>query len=245
YQKAVDLGLAPAEYRLASLYEKGRGVEKDLEKARELYTKAAEAGNAKAMHNLAVLYAEGADGAPDFAKAGKWFESAANYGVKDSLFNLGILYARGLGVEKDLVASYKWFAIAADQGDRDAAKKRDDVANMMDQETLAAARLAVETFKLKTPDPVANKVATDPEWAAAGDLSTNASISLGNVVDYEGMVREAQTRLNQLGFETGTPDGQMGPRTRSAIRAFQRSIGMVETGDVDADLIKELESQSI
>ncbi|WP_153771044.1 peptidoglycan-binding protein [Labrenzia sp. CE80] len=245
YQKAADLGLAPAEYRLASLYEKGRGVEKDLEKARQLYTKAAEAGNAKAMHNLAVLYAEGADSAPDFAKAGKWFESAANYGVKDSLFNLGILYARGLGVEKDLVASYKWFAIAADQGDRDAAKKRDDVANMMDQETLAAARLAVETFKLKTPDPVANKVITNPEWAAAGDLSTNASISLGNVVDYEGMVREAQTRLNQLGFETGTPDGQMGPRTRSAIRAFQRSLGKVETGEVDADLIKELESQSI
>ncbi|WP_417685110.1 peptidoglycan-binding protein [Roseibium sp.] len=245
YQKAAEQGLAPAQYRLASLYEKGRGVERDPQLAREWYTKAAEAGNTKAMHNLAVLHAEGAEGAPDFTQAAKWFESAANFGVKDSLFNLGILYARGLGVEKDLVASYKWFAIAAEQGDRDAAKKRDDVANMMDQDTLAAARLAVESFQLKTPDPAANKVATEPGWASATGMSTNASAILDDVVDYEAMVREAQAKLNELGFETGTPDGQMGPRTRSAIRAFQRSLGRAETGEVDAGLIKDLESQSI
>ncbi|WP_417670588.1 peptidoglycan-binding protein [Roseibium sp.] len=245
YRKAAEQGLAPAQYRLASLYEKGRGVERDAQLAREWYLKAAEAGNAKAMHNLAVLYAEGADGSPDFTEAAKWFESAANFGVKDSLFNLGILYARGLGVEKDLVASYKWFAIAAEQGDRDAAKKRDDVANMMEQDTLAAARLAVETFQLKTPDPAANKVNTEPGWASAASLSTNASAVLDDVVDYEGMVRKAQSTLNALGFDTGVPDGQMGPRTRSAIRAFQRSLGRAETGEVDADLIRDLESQSI
>ena len=245
YRMAADKGLAPAQYRLASLYEKGRGVERDLQMARELYLKAAEAGNAKAMHNLAVLYAEGADGNPDFTQAARWFESAANYGVKDSLFNLGILYARGLGVEKDLVASYKWFAIAADQGDRDAAKKRDDVANMMDQDTLANARSAVESFTLKVPSPAANKVETDPQWASTQGLSTNASAVMDGVVNYQEMVLKAQSKLNQLGFETGTPDGQMGPRTRSAIRAFQRSLGREETGEVDADLIKDLESQAI
>ncbi|WP_209011764.1 peptidoglycan-binding protein [Roseibium aggregatum] len=245
YQKAADQGLAPAQYRLASLYEKGRGVEKDLTKAKDWYLKAAEAGNAKAMHNLAVLYAEGADGAPDFAKAAKWFESAAIYGIKDSLFNLGILYARGLGVEKDLTQSYKWFAIAAEQGDQDAAKKRDGVANSLDQAGLAKARLAVENFKLKAPDPSANKVATDPEWADAGIGATNASVGGSDRVDYTAMVRKAQTQLNQLGFDTGTPDGQMGPRTRSAVKAFQRSLGLKETGVIDADLIKELDSQSI
>ena len=165
YQKAADKGLAPAQYRLASLYEKGRGVDKDVPKAKAWYTKAAEAGNAKAMHNLAVLFAEGGGDQPDYAAAAKWFEEAANYGVKDSLFNLGILYAGGIGVDKDLVASYKWFAIAADQGDPEAAKRRDDVANMMDQETLANARLAVEQFSLKTPDPAANKVTMEPGWS--------------------------------------------------------------------------------
>jgi localization factor PodJL len=245
YQKAADQGLAPAQYRLASLYEKGRGVTKDLQKAKDWYLKAAEAGNAKAMHNLAVLYAEGADGAPDFTQAAKWFESAAIYGIKDSLFNLGILYARGLGVEKDLTQSYKWFAIAAEQGDQDAAKKRDGVANSLDQAGLAKARLAVENFKLKTPEPAANKVVTDPEWADAGIGATNASVGGGDRIDYSSMVRKAQTQLNQLGFDTGTPDGEMGPRTRSAVKAFQRSLGLKETGVIDADLIKELDSQSI
>ncbi|WP_299811517.1 peptidoglycan-binding protein [uncultured Roseibium sp.] len=243
YQKAANKGLAPAQYRLASLYEKGRGVEKDLSKAKAWYMKAAEAGNAKAMHNLAVLFAEGAGGEPDYAAAGKWFENAANYGVKDSLFNLGILYAGGIGVDKNLVASYKWFAIAADQGDPEAAKRRDDVANMMDQEMLANARLAVENFKLKTPDPAANKVTMQSDWADGASLpASQASVQS---VDNTAMIREAQDKLNYLGFDTGTPDGEMGPRTRSAISAFQRSLGLPETGEVDARLLEELKSQAI
>ncbi|MBO6758357.1 MAG: SEL1-like repeat protein [Roseibium sp.] len=245
YQIAADKGLPPAQYRLASLYEKGRGVAKDLPKARDWYLKAAEAGNAKAMHNLAVMYAEGANGTPSFADAAKWFEEAANFGVQDSLFNLGILYARGLGVEKDLGESYKWFAIAADQGDQDAAKKRDDVANAMDQAQLAAARLAVESFEVKTPDAAANKVVTDPEWIETSAQPTNAAVNLGGVVNYTAMVEQAQTKLNALGFDTGIPDGQVGPRTRSAVRAFQRSLGLPETGEIDAGLMQELERKSI
>ncbi|WP_299479716.1 peptidoglycan-binding protein [uncultured Roseibium sp.] len=244
YQKAANKGLPPAQYRLASLYEKGRGVDKDVAKARAWYSQAAQAGNAKAMHNLAVLYAEGGGQEPDYAKAAMWFEAAANYGVKDSLFNLGILYAGGIGVDKDLVASYKWFAIAADKGDPEAAKRRDDVANMMDQQTLANARLAVEGFSLQEPDPTANKVTLEPSWADEASLPA-ANVSVDAPAGNTDMIREAQDKLNYLGFDTGTPDGQMGPRTRSAIKAFQRSIGLPETGEVDGKLIDELKSQAI
>ena len=155
------------------------------------------------------------------------------------------MYARGLGVEKDLGESYKWFAIAADQGDQDAAKKRDDVANAMDQAQLAAARLAVESFEVKTPDAAANKVVTDPEWIETSAQPTNAAVNLGGVVNYTAMVEQAQTKLNALGFDTGIPDGQVGPRTRSAVRAFQRSLGLPETGEIDAGLMQELERKSI
>ncbi|MET1414233.1 peptidoglycan-binding protein [Roseibium sp. HPY-6] len=244
YQKAANKGLPPAQYRLASLYEKGRGVDKDVAKARAWYSQAAQAGNAKAMHNLAVLFAEGGGQEPDYAKAAMWFEAAANYGVKDSLFNLGILYAGGIGVDKDLVASYKWFAIAADKGDPEAAKRRDDVANMMDQQTLANARLAVEGFSLQEPDPKANKVTLEPSWADEAALPA-ANVSAAAPAGNTDMIREAQDKLNYLGFDTGTPDGQMGPRTRSAIKAFQRSIGMAETGEVDRKLMDELKSQAI
>ncbi len=139
YEKAAANGLAPAQYRLGSLYEKGQGVPRDTKVAADWYSKAADAGNAKAMHNLAVLYAEGGVGQPNYDTAATWFQKAADLGVRDSQYNLGILYARGLGVPRDLTASYKWFAIAAAAGDSDSAKKRDDVAQVLDKDALARA----------------------------------------------------------------------------------------------------------
>jgi localization factor PodJL len=145
-ERAANQGLAPAQYRLGSLFEKGQGVKKDLEKARTLYLAAADKGNAKAVHNLAVLYAEGIDGKPDYRTAAQWFRKAAERGVADSQYNLGILYARGIGVDQNLAESYKWFSLAAAQGDQDSAKKRDDVSGRLDQQSLVAARLAVQTW---------------------------------------------------------------------------------------------------
>jgi localization factor PodJL len=66
--------------------------------------------------------------------------------VSDSQFNLAILHARGIGIEQNLAESYKWFALVAGTGDQDAAKKRDEVAGRLDQQTLMAAKLAAQTF---------------------------------------------------------------------------------------------------
>ncbi|TAX64131.1 peptidoglycan-binding protein [Rhizobium leguminosarum] len=46
-------------------------------------------------------------------------------------------------------------------------------------------------------------------------------------------MRDIQTRLNVLNFSAGTPDGKAGPQTRTAIRAFQQSLNMPETGELD------------
>jgi localization factor PodJL len=162
FESAASHGLVPAQYRLGSLYEKGLGVKKDLNKARTLYLQAADKGNAKAIHNLAVLYAEGIDGKPDYQVASQWFRKAAGRGVADSQYNLGILYARGIGVDQNLAESYKWFSLAAAQGDQDAAKKRDDVAARLDQQSLVAARLAVQTFTADPPPDDAMNVKTPP-----------------------------------------------------------------------------------
>lgn len=151
-EHAAKGGLAPAQFRLGSLYEKGQGVKKDLTAARRLYQAAAEQGNAKAMHNLAVLYAEGIDGKPDYKQAALWFRRGADRGVADSQYNLAILYARGIGVTQNLAESYKWFSLAAAQGDKDSAGKRDEIAARLDQTSLTAARLAVQTW-VAEPQP--------------------------------------------------------------------------------------------
>ena len=241
YEKAAARGLAPAQYRLGSLYEKGRGTTKDLDLARMWYGRAADQGNAKATHNLAVLYAEGIDGNPDFEKAAGWFLKAADFGVRDSQYNLGILYARGLGVEKNLVDSYKWFALAAKQGDNDAAKKRDEVANMLSETELAEARLAADTWKRKPLLPAANEVTVDPAWAASTDTVSQAVLP----TDPGLMIRRAQRLLNDLGYDAGEPDGRIGPRTREAIKAFQKMEGMPVTGEIDIGLMQALEGRPI
>ncbi|MFT4241306.1 MAG: peptidoglycan-binding domain-containing protein [Acidovorax sp.] len=45
--------------------------------------------------------------------------------------------------------------------------------------------------------------------------------------------REAQERLNALGYDVGTPDGALGPRTAKALRAFQGDQGLPVTGRLD------------
>ncbi len=168
YDRAAQAGVVPATFRLGTLYEKGLGVKRDVDIARRYYTQAAERGNAKAMHNLAVLDADGGGRGANYKSASQWFRKAADRGVADSQFNLGILYARGIGVEQNLAESYKWFSLAAAQGDADAAGKRDDVAKRLDPQSLAAAKLAIQTFSAEPqPDDAVNVMAPTGGWDSA------------------------------------------------------------------------------
>jgi localization factor PodJL len=163
FERAAKQGLAPAQFRLAGLYEKGIGVKKNLETARRLYSAAGAAGNAKALHNLAVLYAEGIDGKPDYETAAKWFRKAATYGIADSQYNLAVLYARGIGVEQNLTEAYKWFAIAAQDGDSESAKRRDELRVRLDQHSLDAATTAIQAWAPEHQPEAATEVKTPPD----------------------------------------------------------------------------------
>lgn len=168
YDRAAKAGVVPALFRLGTLYEKGLGVKKDLDVARQNYAQAAERGNAKAMHNLAVLDADGGARGPNYKSAAQWFRKAAERGVADSQFNLGILYARGIGIDQNLAESFKWFSLAAAQGDADAGQKRDDVAKRLDPQSLAAAKLAVQTFIAESqPDDAVNVATPAGGWDKA------------------------------------------------------------------------------
>jgi localization factor PodJL len=168
FDRAAQAGVVPAIFRLGTFYEKGLAVKKDVDIARRYYVQAAGRGNAKAMHNLAVLDADGGGKGANYDSAVQWFRKAADRGVADSQYNLGILYARGIGVEQNLAESYKWFSLAAAQGDADAGAKRDDVAKRLDAQSLAAARLAIQTFTPEPqPDDAANVAAPAGGWDSA------------------------------------------------------------------------------
>lgn len=50
-----------------------------------------------------------------------------------------------------------------------------------------------------------------------------------------------QTALNVRGFDTGTPDGMMGPATQRAVRRYQRSLGLAADGYPTLDLLQRLQ----
>jgi localization factor PodJL len=175
YDRSAQAGIVPAIFRLGTLYEKGLSVKKDIDIARRYYLQAAERGNAKAMHNLAVLDADGGGKGANYKSASQWFRKAADRGVPDSQFNLGILYARGIGVEQNLAESFKWFSLAAAQGDADSVRKRDDIAKRLDAQSLAAAKLAIQTFTPEgQPDDAVNVASPAGGWDVAPTQASSA-----------------------------------------------------------------------
>ncbi|CAN7780444.1 peptidoglycan-binding domain-containing protein [Cupriavidus necator] len=53
---------------------------------------------------------------------------------------------------------------------------------------------------------------------------------------------QAQTRLNQLGFPVGNPDGVFGKKSVQQLKSFQTSRGLKDTGRLDSSTIEALRS---
>lgn len=58
-------------------------------------------------------------------------------------------------------------------------------------------------------------------------------------------VKGMQTALNERGHDAGEPDGRIGPATRSALRAFQQSAGLVADGHPDRQTLATLDESLV
>ena len=54
------------------------------------------------------------------------------------------------------------------------------------------------------------------------------------------LTREIQEALTALGYEPGPIDGIYGPKTKRAIQAFERAMGMTPTGAATTELWRSL-----
>jgi localization factor PodJL len=172
-ERASQAGLPPAQERLAAMFEKGHGVGRDLKQAVFWYERAALGGHVRAMHNLATLLATGANGKPDFATALRWYIEAAEAGFRDSQFNTALILTSAIGSKPNLPKAFQWFSLAAAQGDAEAARKRDELAARLSPADLKNAKAAVDQWRPRSVDPVANEPpAATPEWTAALDRSS-------------------------------------------------------------------------
>lgn len=80
---------------------------------------------------------------------------------------------------------------------------------------------------------LAQRLAGGPAVQAAWPLDLQALSS--------SQVRALQTALNARGFDTGTPDGAVGPATRRGIRLYQRSEGLPADGYPTLELLQRLQ----
>ena len=81
YSLASENGDVLATFELAMLYEDGRGVPQNRERAAELFTKAAEMGNTPPSTISPLLHVEGRYAEPNLAKAAALMKEAATLGL--------------------------------------------------------------------------------------------------------------------------------------------------------------------
>lgn len=227
-RRAAQKGIAPAQYELGKLYERGQGVEKDLIEARSLVQKAAEAGHVDAMYDYALFLAEGEGGAQSEAEVVAWFEQAAERGHVDAQYNLGVVHAEGIGTERNLAKALLWFEIAALAGDEGARQEVDNLRTRVSMTESLGAREAAQKWKARAPDALANGKFGPQRWNTGNPLQVQA----------------IQTALGRLGFGAGAPDGVLGPQTADAITDYQRMEGLEETGTITPELVDHLNARA-
>ena len=133
-------------------------------------------------------------------------------------------YYNGRGVPESLVHAFAWWNLAAAQGHEDAAKHKDIARNRMTAEQIAQAQRLSQELMAKTPTRWQGKTASPPS------KPTNPPAN-------SGLVRDVQLALSKKGFDPGPVDGKPGKKTRAAVRAFQRSIGLPESGKISPELL--------
>ena len=95
------------------MYESGKGIEKDLQKAKELYKKASEKGNIHATYNLARL----TETADKEHKVISLYEMSAKKNHKESLKRLGNIYGDGTGIpQRDIKKAIEYYEKAIKLG---------------------------------------------------------------------------------------------------------------------------------
>ncbi|RGB29447.1 hypothetical protein C1646_766599 [Rhizophagus diaphanus] len=120
---AANNGNIIALYNLSRFYEDGIVVEKDYNKAFELYKKSAEGGYPDGITMLGYCYYKGIGTKIDKQKSFELYQNAANLGSNTAQYNLALMFEEGDGITKDIGKAIYWYEKSAEQGDLDAQVK--------------------------------------------------------------------------------------------------------------------------
>jgi TPR repeat protein len=214
FHEAADKGSRDAAFQLGRMYQSGTGVAQHDGTALAWFEKAASLGHGEAQLITGQAYATGRGTSKDLAWAARWYGKAADQGIVSAQHLLGMAYATGQGLPRDRVAAYTWLGLAAAQKDENAARERAALGKQMSKAELDEANRRSRAWHATAGDAIL-------------DLPT---------------VRFAQVALADLGFPSGPVDGQIGPRTRQALSAYQAKAGLTTDGVLNATILERLKS---
>ncbi len=216
----AEQGDAHAQFNLGLMYSDGEGVPQNYIESAKWYRRAAEQGDAHAQFNLGIMYDFGQGVPQDYVESAKWYRRAAEQGDAFAQHSLGIMYSFGQGVPQDYVRAHMWLNLATSLFSTDDTDRRERARENRDA---IARRL--------TPEALARAQRMAHEWRPRIEAQSPPP-SPG--VDSDGDARQRmvaiQRALARLGYDPGPADGIAGPRTRSAIRAFQAAAGLPVNG---------------
>lgn len=111
----AESGNLKAQYEVAMMYLKGRGIERDGKRGRQWLLKAADQGDAKATTRLGIVNYKGEGGTRNYQQALKLFNRVNDKSALAQYY-LGEMYAHGQAVKKDYPAAIGWYKKAAASG---------------------------------------------------------------------------------------------------------------------------------
>lgn len=243
--RAFD-GVPEAQHDMGAIYVSGHGsVKQDLRRAVLWFTEASNNGIANATYNLGVLHHRGLGMDKDLPRAMALYEKAADQGHGEAQYNLGIANIEGVGMKYNPQKAAEYFERAAQQGVMEAAYN---------------LGLIHENGLLGQPEPgqalswykYAAEQGSPEAKSALNQLASSLNISVEDVNSIVETVRKSdggndntllsniQAELMERGFYPGPVDGQMGPVTRSSIRAFQLSAELPINGEPSQALLSLL-----
>ena len=206
----------------------------DYEAAFKAWQGPAERGKKNAQFYLGYLYDSGQGVEEDNAKAASWYRKAAVQGQSDAQYNLAAMYVNGDGVAKDYVLAYMLFDLAADR-DQEALDELNDLLRYMTPLQVARGnRLA----RLARRGDMAALLGQAESAALSSDEGTTSAS--WNIWSERDRVALTQRSLVQLGYDPGPVDGDLGGKTKAAIKDFQEKSGLPVDGLVSDPLLEAL-----
>lgn len=129
FQKAFQIWLprayegdTEAQFRVALMFDSGKGVAKNAREAAYWFTHAAELGHVGAQYRIGVAHLSGLGAPKDLARALGWWRLAADSGNADAQYGLGRACLYGIGLPKDRTEAITWLKAAAGQGHAQATR---------------------------------------------------------------------------------------------------------------------------